>query len=207
MRIPAADERSQAFTLEAVIAGIVLLTAVAFALQVTIVTPLSASTSSQHIEGQQRAVAEGVLASAAEDGSLEEAVLYWNETGQRFHNTEGQGFYTDNPPNNTFGAKLERAFSETGIAYNVIVRYQSITGEINQRAMILQGTPSDNAISATRTISLRNDTRIVDEDGSRNETTVREAALYIKNARPSATGADSYGLYNVVTVEVIAWRI
>ena len=125
-------ERGQAYTLEAVVAAIVLLTAVAFALQVTIVTPLSASTSSQHIEGQQRAVAQGVLASAAEDGSLERAVLYWNETGERFHNTVGQGFYTDDPPDNEFGDKLEQAFTQEGIAYNVIVRYQAQNGDINQ---------------------------------------------------------------------------
>lgn len=201
------DDRGQAYTLEAVVAAIVLLTAVAFALQVTIVTPLSASTSSQHIEGQQRAVAQGVLASAAEDGSLEEAVLYWNETGERFHNTEGQGFYTDDPPDNEFGDKLEQAFTQEGIAYNVIVRYQSVRGSINQRTMILQGTPSDNAISATRTISLSNDTRIVNEDGTRNETTVSEANLYIRNGPTPQLEPNSDGLYNIVVVEVVAWRI
>ncbi|WP_436900412.1 DUF7288 family protein [Halovenus halobia] len=201
------DDRGQAYTLEAVVAAIVLLTAVAFALQVTIVTPLSASTSSQHIEGQQRAVAQGVLASAAEDGSLEAAVLYWNETGQRFHNTAGQGFYTDDPPDNEFGQKLEQAFTQEGIAYNVIVRYQSTTGTINQETMVLQGTPSDNAISATRTISLTNDTRIVNEDGTRNETTVAEADLYIRNGPPPQLEPNSDGLYNIVVVEVVAWRI
>ena len=201
-------ERGQAYTLEAVVAAIVLLTAVAFALQVTIVTPLSASTSSQHIEGQQRAVAQGVLASAAEDGSLERAVLYWNETGERFHNTVGQGFYTDDPPDNEFGDKLEQAFTQEGIAYNVIVRYQAQNGDINQETMILQGTPSDNAVSATRTITLDNDTRLVDEDGSRNETTVREAdGLYIRRGPQPQSEPDSPAVYNVVVVEVIAWRI
>ena len=201
------DERGQAHTLEAVVGAVLLLTAIAFALQVTVVTPLSASTSSQHIEGQQRAVAQGVLASAAEEGALQEAVLYWNETTQSFHNVSSRGFYTGEPPNNRLGDMLERAFSEEGIAYNVYVSYQSGTGAINEREMILQGTPSDNAVSATRTIALRNDDKLVNSDGSLNGTTVSEAEIYIKNGPASIAGSEGHGLYNVVRVEVVAWRI
>lgn len=207
---PRDDQRGQAFTLEAVVAAIVMLTAVAFALQVTIVTPLSASTSSQHIEGQQRSVAQGVLASAAEDGSLKEAVLYRNVTSGEFHDASSQGFYTDDPPDIEFGEKLEQAFTGEGIAYNVIVYHQSQSDDIdvNEEQMILQGTPSDNAVSATRTISLRNDDNIVDADGSRNDTTVQEATgFYIRNGPANNAGSLGHGLYNVVTVEVIAWRI
>jgi F0F1-type ATP synthase membrane subunit b/b' len=72
------DERGQAFTLEAVVSAVLLLTAIAFALQVTIVTPLSASTSSQHIENQQAAVSDGLLAAEAENGTIKETLLYWN---------------------------------------------------------------------------------------------------------------------------------
>lgn len=205
---PRNDERGQAYTLEAVVAAIVMLTAVAFALQVTVVTPLSASTSSQHIEGQQRSVAQGVLASAAEDGSLKDAVLYRNTTSGQFHNAGTQGFYTDGLPNTEFGEKLERAFTGEGIAYNVVVRYQGLSGDINKEQMVLQGTPSDNAVSATWTISLSNDDHILDEDGSRNETTIRESdEFYIRNGPATNAGSTGHGLYNVITVEVVAWRI
>lgn len=206
-------ERGQAHTLEAVVGAIILLTAIAFALQMTIVTPLSASTSSQHIEGQQRAVAQGVLASAAEEGALHEAVMYWNETAGRYHDTSSQGFYSDDPPDNQFGEKLSRAFDEEGIAYNVKVYYQTgnetTRNQVNERLMISQGTPSDNAVSATRTIAIRNDDRLVDADGSLNETTVNEADnFYIRNGHSDASGAsDGHGLYNVVRIEVVAWRI
>lgn len=213
MRPEQTDERGQAFTLESVVAAVLLLTAIAFALQVTIVTPLSASTSSQHIEGQQRSVAQGVLANAAEDGSLKNAVLYWNETAGNFHNTTGQTFYTSDIPDNEFGDKLSRAFNEEGLAYNVVVYSQSgnetLKNEIRPQQMILQGTPSDNAVSASRTISIRNDDHLINEDGSRNETTVREAdPFYISNGNTAASGGtDGNGLYNVVRVEVIVWRI
>lgn len=201
------DQRGQAYTLEAVVAAIVLLTAVSFALQVTIVTPLSASTSSQHIEGQQRSVAQGVLASAAEDGSLKGAVLYRNATNDEFHDATTQGFYTDTPPEIEFGQKLEQAFNQEGIAYNVIVRYQTTNNEINSEEMVLQGTPSDNAVSATWTLSLRNDDHLIDADGSQNETTVSEIDFYISNGPANNAGTEGHGLYNVVTVEVVAWRI
>jgi len=60
------DDRAQAHTLEAFAAAILLVAALTFALQATAVTPLSASTSNQHIENQQRAVATDLLATSAE---------------------------------------------------------------------------------------------------------------------------------------------
>jgi len=202
------EERGQAHTLESVVGAVLLLTAIAFALQVTIVTPLSASTSSQHIEGQQRSVAQGVLASAAEEGALQEAVLYWNNTGSSFHNTSTRGFYASGPPDIQFGNMLSRAFDEEGIAYNVYFTYQSSSSSVNRRPFILQGTPTDNAVSTTRTIALRNDDRLVDKDGSLDDTTVNETdSFYINNAPSGAASGLSHGVYNLVRIEVVAWRI
>lgn len=199
------DKRGQAHTLEAVVGALLLLTAIAFALQVTVVTPLSASTSSQHIEGQQRAVAQGVLASAAEDGALKEAVLYLNETTGQYHNTGAGGSYTSAPPVIRFGKMLERAFSDPGIAYNVYISYP-LPGSTDEIQMVDQGTPSDNAVSATRTILLRDDDRLVDEDGNVSDTTLAEAEDNINIVDPIAPSREN-GIYNVVSVEVVAWRI
>ena len=69
------EDRGQAYTLEAIIASVLLISSLVFALQVTVVTPLSASTSNQHIENQQRASAAGVLTAAQETGALKDAVL------------------------------------------------------------------------------------------------------------------------------------
>ncbi len=66
--------RAQAHTLEAIVSGMLLLASLVFALQMTAVTPLSASTSSQHIENQQQAIGHGVLASAVAEGALKPAV-------------------------------------------------------------------------------------------------------------------------------------
>jgi hypothetical protein len=201
------DARGQAHTLEAVVGAVLLLTAIAFALQVTVVTPLSASTSSQHIEGQQRAVAQGVLASAAEDGTLKDAVLYLNETTGEYHNTGTTGSYTTAPPVIRFGKMLERAFSDPGIAYNVYISYQTVNGGINQDPIVRQGTPSDNAVSATRTIVLRDNDRLVGEDGNVTDTTLAEVGDTIDINDPLADTPRENGIYNVVSVEVVAWRI
>jgi hypothetical protein len=204
-------QRGQAHTLEAVVGGILLLTAVAIALQLTVVTPLSASTSSQHVEGQQRAVAEGVLANAVEDNSLKEAVLYWNDSANNFHDASSRGFYTEQPPDVLeLEGILAGAFDSQGIAYNINFVYQSSDGNINSKEFVRQGTPSDNAVSATRTITIRNDDHLINRDGSVNKTaTVRDSDTFFINNAPTETAgrSDGHGLYNVVRVEVIAWRI
>lgn len=199
-------DRGQAHTLEAIAAALLLLASLSFALQMTIVTPLSASTSSQHLESQQSATANGILASAAETGALREAVLFWNDTSGGFHGTGDLGYYTADPPDNAFGEMLNRSFDRKGIAYNVYVKSQSPTGETVTRRMVYRGVPSEHAVSATRTLTLRNDDRLVDADGTRNATSLASAAsFYIRDADASKPSRSR--LYNLVTVEVVVWRI
>lgn len=194
-----ADERGQALTLEAVSGAILLLLAIGFALQMTAVTPLSASTSSQHLENQLRASGEGVLASTAESGALESAVLNWNESEGEFHNASDTGYYRSGPPDNEFGDALDRAFGDRNIAYNVIVHHQLADGSRFTQRMIYQGKPSDHAVSASRTVPLFDADNLTANGGG---PTVQNASTYF--AEDAATG-DS--LYNLVRVEVIAWRI
>ncbi|WP_181685845.1 DUF7288 family protein [Halorhabdus salina] len=152
-RPPRHDGRAQAHTLEGIIAGLLVLSSIGFALQVTAVTPLSASTSSQHIQNQQRAAATGVLASAAESGALERAVLSWNESGPSFHETGPRGRYASAPPND-FGALLTETFDRRSIAYNVDISYAIPGGERRRIQMVYQGVPSDSAVRASRLVTL-----------------------------------------------------
>ena len=105
---PCADDRGQAHTVEAFIAALLLVSGLLFAMQATAVTPLSASTSNQHIENQQRALAGDLLSTAAADGSLTEAVLYWNATNRSFHDSRPVGHYRDSGSQNEFLASLVR---------------------------------------------------------------------------------------------------
>jgi len=164
VRVPipgSGGDRGQGYTLEAIVAAILLLGGLVFALQSTAVTPLSASTSSQHIENQQQATAEGALELAAEDGSLRETVLNWNSTGSdstswTFYGALGNETYLQRPAGNRTGFTrlLCRTYDPRGIVYNVYVSYETQSTRRVTDRVVYQGAPSDNAIRATHTVTL-----------------------------------------------------
>jgi len=202
------DERGQALSFEGITAAIILLAAVGFALQVTAVTPLSPSTSSQHVENQIQASAEGALDSAYEHGALQEAVLYWNTTEDGgFHGTGAETLhYQGSPPDGlAISETLNRTFGERSIAYNVRIQYHTEDGMSTQQ-LIEQGRPSDHAVSASRTLVLFEDDRLVEADGSRSDVALGDLAGDL-NAEFYASDTDDTSVYNVIHVEVVAWRI
>ena len=192
--------RGQAHTLEGFAAAIVLLSGVLFALQATAVTPLTASTSNQHIENQQGAVAEGTLASAEANGTLRPALLYWNTTAERFDHSGDDGVYAAGGPPTPFGATLNETFGEDRIAFNVEVGYRRASGSRGRARMVHMGSPSDNAVSATRSVVLYDDDPLA--DGSGNVSAAADAGrFYAPNADPDGP------LFNVMEVRIVVWRI
>lgn len=213
------EDRGQAFTLEAIVAGILLLTSLVFALQVTAVTPLSSSTSSQHIENQQQAVAEGVLATSGDAGALKRLALFWDDSGGQFWCADAGDYYTSRRPDTGFGERIEAAFGGSGVAYNVYITYETDTGETREN-LIYRGEPSDNAVSAARQVTLYDSdtlTRPVDTDGDGNrcddgdEGYANEVVSTSTQIGPGTFYADetstSSDVYNIVRVEVVAWRM
>lgn len=198
------DERGQALTLEAITAAILLLSAVGFALQMTSVTPLSASTSSQHLENQLQATGEGVLASADDRGALTEAVLEWNASTQEFHDSGPDPFYRSGGINSTFGQILDDAYGDRNIAYNVIIHYHTPEGGMARQRMVHQGEPSDHAVSASRSVVLLDSDRLIEHDGSPGPR-INETNFYAPDA--GHANGDHREQYNLLRVEVIAWRI
>ncbi|MFB6109066.1 MAG: hypothetical protein ABEJ82_09565 [Haloplanus sp.] len=194
--------RGQAHTLEAVAAGMVLLASVVFALQVTAVTPLSASTASQHIENQQQAAA-GVLDAARDNGSLDGAIRYWDDSVGSFHGTAVGGSYTTETEidNTAFGRMLLRTFEPRGVAFNVYFSFESSTGTLDRRQFIYRGEPSDHAVTATTTVTLADDDPLYAPNGTPTNVTVNDSSTYF------APGRSPTGLYNVVRVEVVVWRM
>lgn len=188
--------RGQAHTLEGTIAGLLLLVSLLVTLQTTAVTPLTASTSSQHIENQMANNARGALSAAEADGELKPAVLYWDEANARFHNTGTRGFYTNEPPNNAFGEILNVTFDSRGIAYNVYLNYNGTEG---REPYIDRGEPSDNAVSVSRTVTLLDSDRLRTDTG-RPGTKVSDVTNFYASDKGN-------NVYNVVTVEVVVWRI
>ncbi|PSP64440.1 hypothetical protein BRC77_03820 [Halobacteriales archaeon QH_8_64_26] len=208
-------DRGQAHTLEGVVAGLVLLSGLVFALQATAVTPLSASTSSQHIENQLKASAEGVLATAAnnssrEPSSLKNAILFWGDSDgdgdEEFRGADNEDFYTSDAPSNRFGDLLGHMLENNGIAYNVYVVYQQPDGRRVEQRMIYHGEPSDNAVTASRLVTLYDDDVLhydADGDGAAEPTgtTIDKSNFYVPDV------AKSSAVYNVLEVEVVVWRM
>ncbi len=197
--------RGQAHTLEAVVAAMLVLVGIGFALQLTAVTPLSASTSNQHLENQLEATGQGVLASAAESGDLGRAVRYWNGSTRQFHGADNGAYYTTNLAENAFTRALQEAYGPRNVAYNVYVVYHTDDGTTERQRLVFQGRPSDHAVSASRTVTLTDDDELLDPDGTTNGTTLAEGEGFY--APDAGTGSDQRALYNHVRVEVVAWRV
>lgn len=194
------SDRGQGYTLEAIIAGLLIVSALVFALQVTAVTPLSASTSSQHIENQQRATAEGALAAAAQSDALKQSISTFDEDGEYFDSGR-DGAYTDYP-DDEFGAVLERSFAGRGLAVNIDIRYQDSETSWDRQRFLDRGSPSDNAVTATRTVTLYDSDPVFDEDGNEDGTWDEKDPFDVTED----VNQDS-DVYNVVTVEVTVWRM
>lgn len=201
------SDRGQAYTLEAIIAALLIVSSLTFALQVTAVTPLSASTSNQHIENQQRASAAGVLTAAQEAGVLKDAVLYWDdlEEAAEYHDAERVTYYTNTNPPNEFGRILDRAFAGRGVAVNVLVYPQ---GSDDPLRMVYRGEPSDNSVTASQNVVIFDDDNLTQPDGNGgmedSETLVGNAQTFddhVPDADPNSR------VYSVVRVEVTVWRM
>lgn len=190
--------RAQAHTVEAFVAAILILGGLVFATQATAVTPLSASTSNQHIETQQQATVDGLLATAARNGTLQEAVLHWNVSDDgHFAEVPDQGTYAQGPPN-AFGKALNKTLRDRQIAFNVNLRYPGKYD--NPKEMVRMGEPSDNAVAATQTIGLYDTSNLTAPDDDRSLDQLADGEFYVDDVDENSR------LYAVVEVEVIAWR-
>jgi hypothetical protein len=196
-------DRGQAFTLEAIIASVVVLGALLFSLQVSGVTALSASTASQPVIGQQGAITAGALDTAADEGSLKPTLLYWEETTAQFHRVPAAAnrpFYVVSPPTE-FGALLNRTLTDRTLAFNLAVLHLDTNGSLTRTPVVRQGQPSDEAARATRTVTLYDDDRLRFANRTRSNTTLSTASFYASDRYPDGP------VYAVVRVEVVVWRV
>lgn len=198
------DDRGQAHTLEAFTAALLILVGLLFALQATAVTPLSASTSNQHIENQERAMATDLLAAADATGELEAAVLNWSEAEGQFSGTGSSGIYSNADQVRTFGefgSMIDATFLEEGIAVNVYIDYQRQGGTTASKQLLYMGTPSDNAVVATRTVVLTDDDRLTGATDTRVIVAGTAGNYFVPDAAPGDP------LYNVLEVRLVVWQM
>lgn len=200
-------DRGQIITLEALAASMVLLGMVGFALHATAITPLTASTANQQIEEQNRVLAEDLLEGAHAEGTLQHALLHYNTSEGKFvgASLEHGGAHTTGGPPNPFGQALNETFKSHDIAFNVYVTY-SVEGDRWHRVMMVdQGTPSDQAVTASKTVVLYDEMEITEAG---NGKTVYEAHNDSGHQFYAAPADDDTGpAYNVVRVTVVVWKM
>lgn len=194
-------DRAQAVTLEAMLASLLVIGALLFAMHTATVTPSSASATNPHLENQHHRIAAGALDAAVANGSLEPTVLYWNESNASFYGVHRKGYYPNDGPPTDFGRLLDRTLADQGLAYNVELSYLSKTGDPRRVPLVYVGAPSENAVSVSRTVLLTDTDRLHDDTGAQTETTLTASDTYFA---PDA--APNSPTYNTVRVEVVAWR-
>lgn len=182
-------------------AALIVVSGVLFALGATAVTPLSASTSNQHIQNQQLVAANDLLAASAANGTLRETVVYWNATADGYEGAPENGYYTVGGPPTPLGAALNATFRDERIAFNVYVSYWDGTSP-RQSPVVYMGSPSDNAVTASRTVTLFDDTELSAPGETRNVSTASAAGdFYASDVAPGNE------LFNVVEVRIVVWRM
>ncbi|MFC6724262.1 hypothetical protein ACFQE1_07720 [Halobium palmae] len=204
------DDRAQAFTLEGLMSALLVLLAVLYAMQAVTTTPGAGEARESTHRLQQEA--DDVLATVANDRSrdLSRAVRYWDSEEHTFAGARDRqaGYGDAGPPTDLFDGVFARTFTERGYSYNVALRYRSdaAAGGTGVEHLVNMGPPGEDAVSATRTVTLYdNQTLTAPGSGDRE--------LWEYDTDPSNGEKGFYPIpdvatgpvYNVVEVRVIVW--
>jgi len=212
-------DRSQAFTLEAFIGAMIILTAVLVSVQSVIITPTTSGTVNPDIRNQVKLQAEDILTIVASNNDLSEMVRYFSQDEQMFAGAinprigyGSDGIPTSCPtpdcPTKNFGLLLEDTFETQGRNYNVELRFRSrnTTDGFRTVTVAFSGEPSDGAVIATHRTTLYDNMTLTAPNASSvelwqfdtNATDNDDEYYPIPNAVEGP-------VYNVVEVRLIVW--
>ncbi|MDS0293145.1 DUF7288 family protein [Halogeometricum luteum] len=224
-------DRGQAFTLEGVAAAIVLLSGVLLAYQAIVLTPTTAGTVDRDVKSHLRTEAQDVLDIGHEEGELRAVALLWDasangsvgafpesnsSTSDSWSYTNASGYVEFGPSGeiNGYGPPgrmhelLNDSFTEQGYVYNVYFDYRDAADPTTTRtvAVVDRGTPTDNAVTASVTVTLYDHMRLhrIDDAGGTARPVPTATTLADADGRFYA-GDLSGPVYNVVTVRVVVW--
>ena len=213
----AADERGQAFTLEGLIAAIVLLTAVLFALQAVVITPTTGGSVDRGVQAQVDQQLTDAMLVGAEDGNLSELVRYYsitNDSADCPWNQE-ECWYQETPGNesvynsSTFADELdfvlgdildEHFVNQSGKSYNVEFIYYEASGENRTTKDVVRmgGARSDSAVTASYMVVLFEDQALTAPDNDDDDVIADAESYPIENVEDEE-------FYNIVEVRVTVW--
>lgn len=189
--------RGQMMTLGAVVAGVVLLAGLVYAISVVPSTGDRATVERINANQHNDRVTDYIQA-AKETSALRKAVLSWDASAGNWKGTPSGGSHTRLPSSYELSGPTQAVLVDNGYAYNIEIEYETAGGGTNIRRLVYQGTPGANAAVATTTVTLSDDESLV---GPSSSETVSSASNYF------APDASSGNTYNSVRVIVIAWQV
>lgn len=211
------SDRGQAFTVEGFIASIVLMSAVVFSLQATVLTPTTGGEVSAEARTQLESEARDLVLAVGErqTQNFRGALLDWDSTERQFDGAvDGTvGYGADGPPPDTFDRAFEDTFRERGYTYNLQFRYRggntsNLTDGGGSLAFVDRGPPAPDAVTVGYTFALYDNETLdqtVNSDGrelweyDQNATNAQDGYFPIPDAAPNSP------LYNVVEVRLTVW--
>lgn len=193
------NDRAQLYTMEGIASAMLLIVVVIFVLKAAPLTPNTSSASHLQVEKELEFKGQDLLTILdyspveGQNSQLKQGIIEW--TGSEF---DGQAAIRPlGGPTNVTAGILRQVLGEKGIAYNLEVYYDPLSGA-EPRKMLWNGRPSDNAVIVSRKIVLH------DED------------LYYSDRTPKNQGlidiipdmdSDSSEFYNIVVVRLTLWRM
>lgn len=214
---PTQNDRGQAYTIEAVVGGIVVLTAVLFALQSVVVTPTTGGSVNSDVKSDLQQQTEDVLVVAAQNESfdLNSMVRYWDQGNRTFRGALNPevGYGARGPPKN-IGALLGETFASRGWHYNLKITYSvpenhsESTDGTETFPVVDQGSPTNDAVVATHYVTLYDNQTL-------SSPSLSTAGVELWQIDTNVTdGDDGYypipnvaegPVYNLVEVRLIVW--
>jgi hypothetical protein len=188
------DDRGQAYTLEGIVAAILVVSSLLLALQAVVVTPTTEGTADRDTMSQIDTQADDVLAAAHEDEALAEAALWHNAS-----NGTVAGWDVGACPGGlSLCVMLEETFTNRSYRYNVYVDYR-VEGGTDTNPLFNQGVPNSNAVTATHAVTLHGGMNLTGQYVPDESLSEFEGDFYAP-----ATDAGGIDLY-VLEIRVVVW--
>jgi len=187
------DNRGIAFTIEAVLTSLLLLSAVAFAATQLPENP-GEKASDQAAKTQLQQDSTDMLAVARDRGDLKDAGLYWDDSDGNWEDASGSDPYVQPPNGHPLELPLESFYTTEGVGLNINVIYQNPDGTTGTKRMFYQGTPGPGAVVASQTVIIQDDDQLADGTEVQNS-----VSFYAPDAFPNTNR------YNTLRIQLVIW--
>lgn len=192
------SSRGQAYTLEGVIAALIIASSVLVGLQAVDTTPWTTG-STEVLSEQRQTQADDLLATTYEDGSMVRAISCVDDGGDL---TSAVIDLTD------FGERINESLAQRGFGYRLSVAYWNASSDTRDR-VVLAGSganPGSDAVTATRRAPLTDEMQSYDINSAetcepRDETVSENSDFYAPQVDSSSS------VYNVVEVRLDVWSV